>query len=153
MYSFKRRVSKAVPALLFIAGIVLLAACNFPLRPEDRQGTLTVILSGGDSADTGEFRSVLSNSVISTLYYVVTVTGPAAYYFRTDETSFSDPDMDDQSKSPLLGVEIYGDLIWTPFSDVSLILGGGLFLPQTDKVFNGGADIKYRISLDAALSF
>jgi hypothetical protein len=77
----------------------------------------------------------------------------AAYYFRTDETSFYDPEMDRISKSPLLGGEIYGALTWTPFTDVSFVLGGGLFLPKTGKVFMDDAAIKYRVLLDAVFSF
>jgi hypothetical protein len=82
--------------------------------------------------------------------FSATISG--AYFFRTDETTYAAPDMDGESSSPLLGGEIYGALSWEPFSDVLVSLGGGVFLPQTGKVFSGDADVKYRVELAAAVS-
>jgi hypothetical protein len=41
---------------------------------------------------------------------------------------------------------------WAFFSDVLFSLGGGVFLPQTGKVFSGNAHIKYRVELTAGIS-
>jgi hypothetical protein len=76
-----------------------------------------------------------------------------AYYFRTDKITYGDTDMDIHSASPLLGAEIYGGLNWSPFSDILLSAGGGVFLPQAGKVFKDDAGIKYRITLEASISF
>jgi hypothetical protein len=75
-----------------------------------------------------------------------------AYFFRTDKTTYAAPDMDAGSASPLLGGEIYGGLSWAPFSDVLFSLGGGVFLPQTGKVFSHDAQVTYRIELAAGIS-
>jgi hypothetical protein len=82
--------------------------------------------------------------------FSATVSG--AYFFRTDKTTYAAPDINAGSDSPLLGGEIYGSLSWAPFSDVLVSLGGGVFLPQTGKVFSDDARIKYRVELTAAVS-
>ncbi|MDR0720742.1 MAG: hypothetical protein LBF78_13990 [Treponema sp.] len=76
-----------------------------------------------------------------------------AYYFRTDTVTFYHSDINPISNSPLLGGEIYGGLTWTPFSDVLISTGGGVFFPRTGKVFTDNADIIYRVSLTASISF
>ncbi|MDR1421067.1 MAG: hypothetical protein LBI86_11895 [Treponema sp.] len=76
-----------------------------------------------------------------------------AYYFRTDDTTYSDPGVNILSVSPLLGAEVYGGFNWTPFSDIVLGFGGGAFFPRTGKVFRDDADIKYRVTLEAVISF
>jgi hypothetical protein len=76
-----------------------------------------------------------------------------AYYFRTDTVTFYHPDMDPRSASPLLGGEVYGGLVWTPFSDVLFSAGGGVFFPRTGKVFNDDAGLICRVSLEATISF
>ncbi|GHV91288.1 hypothetical protein AGMMS50268_17910 [Spirochaetia bacterium] len=77
----------------------------------------------------------------------------AAYFFRTDETSYSDPGRDISARSSLLGGELYGSLSWMPLSDVLVSGGGGVFLPQTGKYFKDDAGLKYRITLELVLSF
>jgi hypothetical protein len=72
---------------LFIAGLLLLAACDFAPRPEDGQGNLTVIL--GDSAGG---RSVLPDSFIGALKYRLSLSGPGGTVNRdatTGSASFS----------------------------------------------------------------
>jgi hypothetical protein len=76
----------------------------------------------------------------------------AAYFFRTDRTTYVAPDMDGLSASPLLGGELYGSLSWAPFSDVLFSLGGGVFLPQTGKVFTSNAKPAYSVELTALIS-
>jgi hypothetical protein len=75
-----------------------------------------------------------------------------AYFFRTDKTTCAAPDMNAESASPLLGGELYGALSWEPFSDLLVSLGGGVFLPQTGKVFSPDTGIKYRVELAAGIS-
>ncbi|MDR0450029.1 MAG: hypothetical protein LBH26_02040 [Treponema sp.] len=76
-----------------------------------------------------------------------------AYFFRTDSRTYSDPGLDGDSLSPLLGGEIYGGLSWVPVSDVSFILGGGAFFPQWGKAFAADASARWRVSLETILSF
>jgi hypothetical protein len=77
----------------------------------------------------------------------------AAYFFRTDETTYSDPGREASTRSPLLGGEIYGGLIWIPWSDLSLSAGGGVFFPQWGNYFKEDAGLSYRMSLEAVFSF
>jgi hypothetical protein len=76
----------------------------------------------------------------------------AAYFFRTDSHTYSDPGLDLNSLSPLLGGEIYGGLNWAPVSDIAFTLGGGIFLPQSGKAFAPDTAPRWRISLETILS-
>ncbi|MDR0452288.1 MAG: hypothetical protein LBH15_04535 [Treponema sp.] len=75
-----------------------------------------------------------------------------AYYLRTDKSTYRSPGMDASSASPLLGAEFYGALNFSPFHDLLFSLGGGVFLPQTGKVFSADTGIKYRLELTAGIS-
>jgi hypothetical protein len=77
----------------------------------------------------------------------------AAYFFRTDSYTYSDPDLEGDSLSPLLGAEIHGGLTWVPVSDISFTLGGGAFLPQLGEAFATDAPVRWRISLETIFSF
>jgi hypothetical protein len=77
----------------------------------------------------------------------------AAYFFRTDSHSYSDPELDGASLSPLLGGEIAGGLTWAPVSDISFTLGGGVFFPQWGKAFAADTSARWRVSLETVLSF
>jgi hypothetical protein len=77
----------------------------------------------------------------------------AAYFFRTDSHTYSDPDLDGTSLSPLMGGEIYGGLTWAPVSDISLTLGGGAFFPQWGQAFTDDASLRWRVSLEMIFSF
>jgi hypothetical protein len=87
------------------------------------------------------------------LYRALSGELSTAYYFRTDETTYTAPGMDIDSSSPLLGAELYGGLSWAPFPDVLLSLGAGIFLPKTGRFFLDDAEPKYRVELAAAISF
>ncbi|MDR1318674.1 MAG: hypothetical protein LBJ90_03540 [Treponema sp.] len=86
------------------------------------------------------------------LYRFLSADVSGAYYFRTDKTTYTAPDMDTDSASPLLGAELYGGLSWAPYSDLLLSLGAGIFLPQAGKVFLEKAEIQYRVELAASIS-
>ena len=73
------------------------------------------------------------------------------YLLRTDSSTFSDPDLTDDSY--LLGAEIDGSLLWIPFSDLSISLAGGIFLPQTGGAMNSDAPVRWTISLGTIFSF
>ena len=87
------------------------------------------------------------------LHETLSASLSAAYFFRTDETAYSDPGMEPSTRSPFLGGEIYGGLMWTPWSDLSVSLGGGVFFPQWGRYFKEDAAVKYRITLEAVFSF
>jgi hypothetical protein len=75
------------------------------------------------------------------------------YFFRTDETTYSHPNREASTRSPLLGGEIYGGFIWVPWSDLSVSAGGGVFFPQWGRYFEKDTGLSYRISLEAVFSF
>jgi hypothetical protein len=77
----------------------------------------------------------------------------AAYFFRTDSHTYNDPEIDMTSLSALLGAEVFGGLTWAPVSDISFSLGGGVFFPQSGKAFAADTAMRWRVSLEAILSF
>jgi hypothetical protein len=87
------------------------------------------------------------------LHNVLSVEAGTAYFFRTDSHTYSDPDLDEDSLSPLLGGEVSGSLTWAPVSDISFTLGGGAFFPQWGKAFASDAAMRWRVSLETILSF
>jgi hypothetical protein len=74
----------------------------------------------------------------------------ARYFLRTDSSTFADPYL--AGKSRLLGLEMSGSLLWAPFSDISLSLGGGLFLPRTGKALGDDAPVYRQMTLGAIFS-
>ncbi|GHV96242.1 hypothetical protein AGMMS50293_25620 [Spirochaetia bacterium] len=100
-------------------------------------------------------RPILSGTALAEAAYTVRLARAfsaavsTAYYFRTDKITYTAADMDYSSESPFIGAEIYGGFTWSPFSEIVFSLGGGVFLPQTGKVFADNAKLKYR--LEAAL--
>jgi hypothetical protein len=77
----------------------------------------------------------------------------AAYFFRTDRETYYDHDMDSSSRSPALGGEISARLTWTPASWCGASLGFGVFLPQTGRAYEGGAETKWLLDAGLTLSF
>jgi hypothetical protein len=77
----------------------------------------------------------------------------AAYFFRTDTHTYSDSELNPSSLSPLLGGEAYCGFTCAPASDISVTLGGGVFLPQLGRAFEDGASPRGRVSLELILSF
>jgi hypothetical protein len=77
----------------------------------------------------------------------------AAYFFRTDSYTYSDPELDPASLSSLLGGEVYGGLSWGPVSDIAFTLGGGAFFPGSGGAFAADAPLRWRVSLETILSF
>jgi hypothetical protein len=114
-----------------------------PLTAQAQGKVLRPMLSGIALAET---------SYTARFHRSFSATISGAYFFRTDQTTYAAPDMDAESSSPLLGGELYGSLSWAPFSDVLVSLGGGVFLPQTGKVFSDKAGVKYRVELAAGVS-
>ena len=51
----------------------------------------------------------------------------------------------------LLGAELYGRLLWSPISDLSLNLGGGIFLPSLGNA-DPNADLQWRVELSAVIA-
>jgi hypothetical protein len=139
----------AVSDVLTISGSFSSGAWNeamgsfIPLTAKAQGKVLRPMLSGIALAET-------AYSVRFYRSFSAAVSG--AYFFRTDKTTYAAPDMDAGSASPLLGGELYGSLSWSPFSDMLVSIGGGVFLPQRGKVFSDDAQVKYRVELALAIS-
>ena len=71
------------------------------------------------------------------------------YFFRTDSTSFADPDLNDTGYA--LGLEFGGSMLWVPFSDLSFSLAGGFFFPQAGNAMDG--PVRWSLTLGTILSF
>jgi hypothetical protein len=97
--------------------------------------------------------ALVQSSYTARLHEALSASLSAAYFFRTDEITYSDPGMEASTRSPLLGGELYGGVIWAPWSDLSISAGGGVFFPQWGKYFKKDAGLIYRISLEAVFSF
>jgi hypothetical protein len=97
--------------------------------------------------------ALVQGSYTARLHEVFSASLSTAYFFRTDETTYSASGMEASTRSPLLGGEIYGGVIWTPLSDLSFSAGGGVFFPQWGKYFKKGQGLTYRVNLEAVFSF
>jgi hypothetical protein len=75
----------------------------------------------------------------------------AAYFMRTDRGTYEAYPVNTEDDGYLLGLELFGQFVWSPFSDLQLNLGGGVFLPQLG---NAGPNEKagWRIELSAILA-
>ncbi|MDR1933659.1 MAG: hypothetical protein LBQ57_12655 [Spirochaetales bacterium] len=71
----------------------------------------------------------------------------AQYFFRTDDETFTRASGD----SYLLGGELYGRLIWAPVSDISLVFGGGVFVPTSGGAYMSTA-LQYLVSAGLMIS-
>jgi hypothetical protein len=120
------------------------ARAFLPIHTISQGKTLRPKLSGLAMAE-GEYTARLHQSLSAEI--------SAACFFRTDSSTYSDPDLDGDSRSPLLGGEIYGGLTWAPVSDISFTLGGGAFFPHVGKAFKTDAPPKWRMSLETIFSF
>jgi hypothetical protein len=76
----------------------------------------------------------------------------ARYFLRTDSSTFSDPWLERENESRLLGLELSGALRWAPVSDISLSLGGGVFLPRTGGAFMKDAPLYKRLTAGVVFS-
>jgi len=73
------------------------------------------------------------------------------YFLRTDSISFLDDDFDKDAYS--IGAEFSGSLRWSPFSDLSFSLDGGIFLPKTGASMRDDAPVRGSLTLGAIFSF
>jgi hypothetical protein len=76
--------------------------------------------------------TAVSVDISSRLHESLGVVVSTSYFIRGDNvvSEFIYPDNENTNyEGKLLGAEVFGRLIWSPFSDLSFILGGGLFAP------------------------
>jgi hypothetical protein len=74
------------------------------------------------------------------------------YFTRNDLRTYAGYPVDIQNNEGLfLGPEIYTRLIWNPFSDLQVNLGGGMFLPSLGNV-NREAESRWYVELSVAFT-
>jgi hypothetical protein len=71
----------------------------------------------------------------------------AAYFIRTDLETQRDEDLDNASRSRLLGGEVYGSLVWAPDPALRFSGGGGAFFPGWGAAYREGTAIKWKANL------
>jgi hypothetical protein len=75
-----------------------------------------------------------------------------AYFIRTDLETLGDGDLDEESKSRLLGGELYGSLVWGPDPALRLNAGGGAFFPGWGGAFQEGAAVRWKVNFGVIVS-
>ena len=75
----------------------------------------------------------------------------SSYFIRNDNKTFNAyPLSEGTSGGNLLGNEFFARLLWRPFSDIQVNLGGGVFLPSMGDA-TPKADSSWRVELNVAL--
>jgi hypothetical protein len=75
----------------------------------------------------------------------------ARYFFRTDDITFTDQYLENDSY--LIGLELDAEAIWVPFSDLAFSAVGGIFIPQTGRAMSSSAPVRWSITLGTIFSF
>ena len=79
--------------------------------------------------------SFVSLDYMTRLHRTFSVGLTSSYFIRTDkETYTSYPVLSGNSTEYFLGNEFFARLLWSPFSDIQVNLGGGMFLPSLGNV-------------------
>ncbi len=76
----------------------------------------------------------------------------AVGFLRFPDGGPADADLDPGSDSAWLGAELYASLTWTPFSDLSVLAGAGIFLPASGGAFLPDTPARWLLSAAAVLS-
>jgi hypothetical protein len=75
-----------------------------------------------------------------------------AYFMRTDRgTYMAWPVNIENNSGYLLGLELFGQFVWSPFSDLQLRLGGGAFLPSLGDA-GPNEESRWRLELNVILA-
>ena len=92
--------------------------------------------------------SMIKMDYLIKLHETVSVNAAASYFIRSDLGTFTFIGSDGW----FLGPEFFVRGIWSPFSDVFVNLGGGLFVPRLGDAAKD-SDVLWRIELNLILSF
>ena len=94
---------------------------------------------------------VISANYEARIRPTLSVEAGTRYFLRTDAITFKDPDIENDSYT--LGAEIAVSVLFVPFSDLSLSMTTGVFLPQLGGAMRDGASARWAVSLGAIFSF
>ena len=73
-------------------------------------------------------------------------------FIRSDLVTYGAYPINGESDGRILGTEFFGRLLWSPYSDMQVNLGGGLFLPSLGNV-KADAEVSWRVELNVIVSF
>jgi hypothetical protein len=123
------------------------ATASFPAITTVSQGYVLNIRPAGLAVVQGSYRARLFQGFSGEL--------TAAYFFRTGDTSAGGAfDATVQNKdSPFLGGELRTSFVWVPFSDLSISLDCGLFIPQWGNYFTVKSSLPWRATGGLVFSF
>ena len=76
----------------------------------------------------------------------------STYFIRSDLETYGGYPLSIESDGYILGNEFFSRLLWSPWSDLQLNLGGGFFLPSLGNA-NPDADVSWRVELNVIISF
>ena len=73
-------------------------------------------------------------------------------FIRSDYETYGVYPISGEGGGYILGTEFFGMLLWHPFSDLQLNLGGGMFMPSLGNA-NPEAEVSWRVELNVVVSF
>jgi len=96
--------------------------------------------------------SVLSLNYSSRLNSTLGVSLNGSYFIRNDLGTFAGYPIMAESDGYLLGMEFSGQLVWSPYSDMQINLGGGVFAPALGNA-EPDQKAKWRVDLSSIFAF
>jgi hypothetical protein len=99
--------------------------------------------------------AAVQGSYYARLYQTLWGELAAVYFLKTGENAGRgafDAEAED-TDTPFFGGEIRASFIWTPFSDLSLNLDCGFFIPQWGNYFKSDAVVPWRVTTGIVFSF
>jgi hypothetical protein len=123
------------------------ALTSFPAVTTMVPGYVLRVAPAGLAVVQGAYRALLYQALSGEL--------GAAYFFRTGDTAARGAFGAEAARedSPFLGGELRTSFTWVPFSDLSLSLDCGLFIPQWGTYFASDTSLPWRISGGLIFSF
>ncbi|MFW5743793.1 MAG: hypothetical protein ACOCW3_06155 [Spirochaetota bacterium] len=121
-----------------------------PLAPPSYSDVFT--LQPGNSAHLGVSYSVRPLAALDSDVLQTELAG--VFYFRsTGSGRVSEPAVEPASEGAFLGSDINLELTAVPFSDLRLVLKGGLFVPNASVMSADNKNVDYQTSLQGVLRF
>jgi len=96
--------------------------------------------------------SLVSLDYIARLHRTFSAGISSTYFIRSDLETYTEYPLSVKSDGYFLGNEFFCRLMWNPYSDLQLNLGGGVFLPSLGNAAPG-ADMMWRVEFSFVFGF